>query len=122
MNRKHTITTRRSGSWAWMRIGLVLLALAAQISAHGGFDHVVGTVVKVDNDAMTVKTAKGDVAVKLMPQTEITRNDQKAQVADLKPGTRVVVDVPEGSKDKAAHSVKIGVSGAAPAHAHNPQN
>jgi VCBS repeat-containing protein len=74
---------------------------------------VIGTVVKAENNALTVKTAKGDVDIKLNEKTEITRNDRKAQVADLKPGTRVVVDVPEGSKDRVAHSVKVGVSGTA---------
>jgi hypothetical protein len=102
-------------------VGLVLVALAAQVLAHGGFEHVIGTVVRVENNVMTVKTAKGDVAVKLNEKTEITRNDQKAQAADLKPGTRVVVDVPEGSKDRVAHSIKVGVSGAATAPAHSSQ-
>jgi hypothetical protein len=55
--------------------------------------------------------------VKLDDKTELTRNDQKALVTDLKPGVRVVVDIPEGSKDKIAHSVKIGVAAAA-AHDH----
>ncbi len=105
------------------RVGLsliLLLAFATQLSAHGGFEHVIGTVVKVENNVLTVKTAKGNVDVRLNEKTEITRNDQKAQIADLKPGTRVVVDVPEGSKDKIAHSVKIGVSGADGSHAQAP--
>jgi hypothetical protein len=100
----------------FVTVGIVLVALAMQAMAHGGFDHVIGTVVKVENSVLTVKTAKGDVDVKLNEKTEITRNDQKVQAEDLKPGTRVVVDVPEGSKDKVAHSVKVGVTGA-PAHA-----
>ena len=57
---------------------------------------------------LTVKTATGNVDVKLDSKTELTRDDQKAQLADLKPGTRVVVDLPEGGKDPTAHSVKIG--------------
>jgi hypothetical protein len=75
---------------------------------------VVGTVVKIGNDVLTVKTVKGNVDVRLNEKTEITRNDQKAAAADLKPGIRVVVDVPEGSKEKVAHSVKIGVSDSQP--------
>jgi hypothetical protein len=116
-----TIIIRRFAPGAWLRVGLVLVALATQIIAHGGFEHVIGTVVKVENNVLTVKTAKGDVDVKLNEKTEITKNDQKAQVADLKPGTRVVVDIPEGSKDRLAHSVKVGVSGAASAPAHSPK-
>ena len=91
---------------------LSLLALSAPLFAHGGFDHVIGTVSKVDNNVMTVKTAKGDVDVKLNPQTEISKGDQKAAVDDLKPGVRVVVDIPEGSKDHVAHSVKVGAGSA----------
>jgi len=88
----------------------LLLACAAQVFAHGGFDHVTGTVVKLDNNVLTVKTAKGDVPVTLDAKTEITRNDKPAQAADLKAGVRVVVDIPEGSKTKLAHSVKIGTA------------
>ena len=87
---------------------LLVIAASAPAFAHGGFDHVRGTVVKVANNVLTVKTAKGNVDVKLDNQTDLTRNDQKAQLADLKLGARVIVDVPEGSKDKIAHSVKIG--------------
>lgn len=115
------INNRRIITEGWARrvgscLAILLLAFAAQLGAHGGFDHVVGTVVKVDKGTLTVKTAKGDVDVKLNDRTEITKSDQKAQVGDLKPGTRVVVDVPEGSKDRVAHSIKIGVSGSAGTH------
>lgn len=99
-------------------ICLFLAAFAAQVFAHEGFDHVTGTIANVNGNVVTVKTAKGNVAVKLDPKTEITRNDQKAQATDLKIGTRVVVDVPEGSKDMVAHSVKIGVSSPAAPAAH----
>jgi hypothetical protein len=98
---------------------LILSGAAAPAFAHGGFDHVQGTIVKVANNVLTVKTAKGNVDVKLDDHTDLTRNGQKAQAADLKPGARVVVDIPEGSKEKVAHSVKIGVvSGAAQPHSH----
>jgi hypothetical protein len=122
MNQNNTIiTTKRFAQRASLWLSLALLAFAAQVTAHGGFEHVIGTIVKVENNVLTVKTAKGNVDVRLNEKTEITKNDQKAAAADLKPGTRVVVDVPEGSKDKVAHSVKVGVSGASDTHAHTPQ-
>ena len=96
-------------------LGLALFTAA--IFAHGGFQHVQGTVVKVDNNMLTVKTAKGNSVVKLTPATEITKDDHKAGVADLKPDTRVVVDIPEDDKANTAHSVKIGAAPAAPAPA-----
>ena len=90
-----------------------LLLASVALFAHGGFDHVTGTVVKLDNNVLTIKTAKGDVPVTLDAKTEITSGDHAAQTADLKPGVRVVVDIPEGSKTKLAHSVKIGTAGKA---------
>ena len=97
----------------------LLLACAAQVFAHGGFDHVTGTVVKLENNVLTVKTAKGESIVNLDAKTEITRNDHPAQAADLKAGVRVVVDIPEGSKTKLAHSIKIGTAAAVASHDHD---
>jgi hypothetical protein len=94
----------------------LLLAGTALIFAHGGFDHVNGTVVKLENNVLTVKTAKGDAAVTLDAKTEITRDGKPAQAPELQPGVRVVVDIPEGRKTtgdktpKVAHSIKIGVA------------
>ena len=85
--------------------------------AHGGFDHVIGTIAKVEGSTVTVKTAKGNVDVKVDAKTEITRGDKAAQAADLKPGVRVVFDIPEGSKDNVAHSAKLGVAAAPATHA-----
>src|SRR5438132_6605478 len=108
MNHKPDTTITKSLNRAMaLWLSLILLTFATAAFAHGGFDHVIGTVTKVDNNVMTVKTAKGDVDVKLTGQTEITKNAQKAGVEDLKSGARVVVDVPEGSKDHVAHSVKV---------------
>jgi Domain of unknown function (DUF5666) len=115
MNQPNTIIIRVRRQMLAIVVTLGIAALAAPLFAHGGFDHVIGTVSKVDNNVMTVKTAKGDVDVKLNAQTEISRGDQKAVVDDLKPGARVVVDIPEGSKDRTAHSVKMG-AGTAGAH------
>ena len=110
MTDRLNITTGKPPNRALLGLSIILLVIAASAPAfaHGGFDHVRGTVVKIANNVLTVKTAKGNVDVKLDNQTDLTRNDQKAQLTDLKPGVRVIVDVPEGSKDKIAHSVKIG--------------
>src|SRR5260370_1286503 len=90
---------------------LALGLLNVAVWAHGGFDHVMGTVTKLDANVLTVNTGKKDVNVKLNEKTEIMMGDHKAAAADLKVGVRVVVDIPEGSKDKIAASVKIGAAG-----------
>jgi hypothetical protein len=100
-----------------------LLASFALLYAHGGFEHVQGTVVSVDNDVLTVKTTKANATVKLNAKTEITRDGHRAQATDLKEGVRVVVDVAEGDKDRVAHSIKIGAAAkaatATDTHAHD---
>lgn len=102
-------------------LSVVVLALAATtVFAHGGVEHLVGTVVKVADNVLTVKTAKGNVDVKLDGKTELTKSDRKAKLGDLTTGARVVVDIPEGSKDKVAHAVKIGTAAkATDQHAHD---
>lgn len=120
MNQLNIITTKILNRSLVLCVSVGLFLFAASAFAHGGFDHVNGTVVKVANNMVTVKTAKGNVDVMLDAKTEITKNDKKAEVADLKEGVRVVVDVPEGNeKMKTAHSVKIGVATAAKAEAHS---
>ena len=104
MNQKLNIVTRRIAA-----LGIVVAVLTtAQAFGHGGMKHVMGTVVKVDNNVLTVKTAKGNVDVQLNDKTEITSNNQPAQLTNLKPGTRVVVDVMGAGKNQVAHSIKVG--------------
>lgn len=109
-NRFNTTTGKRRNRTLEFFFGMIILAItmSANAVAHAGFDHIRGTVVKVADNVLTVATATGNVDVKLDNRTELTRDGQKAQLTELKPGTRVIVDVPEGRKDKIAHSVKIG--------------
>ena len=91
-------------------IANLILAAAALVPAfaHSGFDHIRGTVARVANNVLTVNTAHGNVDVKLDDRTNLIRNDRKALVSDLKSGARVIAEVPEGSKDPVAQSVRIG--------------
>ena len=91
-----------------LSIFLLVFAALAPAFAHGDFDHIRGTVARVTNHVLTIKTTKGKVDVRLDNHTDLTRNDQKAQLADLKRDTRVIVDVPKGDKELVAHSVRIG--------------
>ena len=123
MSLKSIITTTSSSvRGITLSSAVLLFALSGAVFAHGGFDHVMGTVVKSSGNVLTVKTAKGDVDVKLDEKTELTQGDHKALTADLKPGVRVVIDIPEGSKDKIAHSVKIGAAAAASAGEHGHEH
>lgn len=124
MNPKRNITTTRTpirNRWSKIALCLAVMAalLAAPVFAHEGFVHVLGTVAKISGNIVTVTTAKGNVDVKLNDKTEFTKDGQKALLVDLKPGMRVVIDIPEGAKEKIAHSVKIGI--ATPAGSNAPK-
>lgn len=91
----------------------IVIASLVPAFAHEGFNHVIGTVAAVSATGFSVKTTKGNVDVKFDGKTEFSRGDAKALPSDLKPGVRVVVDIPEESKTGIAHSVKLGAAAAA---------
>ncbi len=95
-----------------------LLTTGALMFAHGDFTHVMGTVAKVGPGSITVKTAKGDVAVKFDAKTELTKDSKKVEASELTVGSRVVVDLPGKGKNPPAASIKIGVTEAPAADPH----
>ncbi len=85
--------------------------LAATALAHGGFEHVMGTVSKVSGQSVTVTTAaKKNVDVGLNAKTTYTKGDKAATAGDMKVGDRVVIDATEVNEALTAASVKIGVA------------
>ena len=94
------------------RMLLVALAIAPVIAfAHGGLEHVVGTVAKVSDQSVTVTTKAGKtVEVLLDAQTTYARADKPIQKGDLKVGDRVVIHAAEKGTTLTAHTVEVGVS------------
>lgn len=90
---------------------LLLLAMGAAF-AHGGAEHVMGTVVKVSNDTIDVKTMKGETRqVMFDAKTKFTKAGAKIQASDLKEGDRVVIEAHEMKEMGGmlqAVSVKVG--------------
>jgi hypothetical protein len=115
-------TTERSITRA-LALFLVMAFLAVtQVSfAHGGFEHVMGTVTKVTAQSVTVATAANKtVDVAINDKTTYERGTQKIAAGDLKVGDRVVIDATGEAPKLVAASVKIGAAGkAAPAAAHD---
>jgi len=76
----------RTGINLLAAIVVMLVAAVATSFAHGGFDHVRGTVVSVDKNVLTVNTSTGNIAVKLDSRTQFTKKGQKAQLSNIVPG------------------------------------
>ena len=99
MNRNHTFT----------KIALCLALCATLALAHGGLEHVMGTISKVSDSSVTVTTAAGKtVDVMLETKTTFARGSQAIQRTDLKVGDRVVIHAEKSGDKLTAHTVEIG--------------
>jgi hypothetical protein len=93
-------------------LALVLLPLIA--SAHGGEEHVIGTVTNISDGSVTVKTSAGkSISVGFDAKTTYTRADQPIQKSDIKVGDRIVIHAVEVNEKLVAHTVQIGAATAA---------
>ena len=99
------------------RIQVAILAavtvglLTAIATAHGGEVHVVGTVTKVSDTAVTVKTTAGKtVEVDFDSKTTYQRAKQPIQKSDIKAGDRIVIHATEVKNKLVAHTVEIGTA------------
>ena len=93
---------------------LIALAITPMIAlAHGGLEHVKGTVAKISDQSVTVTTITGKtVEVLLAAQTTYARAEKPIQKSDLKVGDRVVIHAAEKGTTLTAHTVEVGVSSA----------
>ena len=96
-------------------LAIVSLALLPTIAtAHGGEEHVTGTVTTISDTAVTVKTTAGKtVEVGFDAKTTFARAKQPIQKADIKAGDRIVIHAAEVNKKLVAHTVEIGLATAA---------
>src|SRR5450432_831090 len=116
MNRHRTNTTKLKIPIAIFAIVslIVSLMLPAIATAHGGEEHVTGTVTKISDTSVTVKTTAGKtVEVGFDAKTTYTRAKQPIQKADIKAGDRIVIHAAEVNEKLVAHTVEIGTATAA---------
>ncbi len=94
---------------------VVFLMLPLTVLAHSGsHKKVMGTVSKVEASRLHLTAKDGkDVHVPLTAKTKYLHSGKVVAGTHLTPGMRVVVEL---SKDGTAELVRIGKSGAAPAH------
>jgi hypothetical protein len=93
---------------------LALALLPTIAAAHGGEEHVIGTVTKVSDTSVTVKTTAGKaVEVGFDAKTTFTRAKQPIQKPDIKVADRIVIHAVEVSEKLIAHTVETGTRTAA---------
>jgi hypothetical protein len=93
-------------------LAIVPLALLPTIAtAHGGEEHVIGTVTKISGTSVTVKTTAGKVVdVGFDAKTTYARGKEPMQKTDIKAGDRIVIHAMEIDEKLVAHTVEIGTA------------
>jgi hypothetical protein len=92
-------------------LGVALFALTARAAwAHEGHTHtIMGTVMGRDAQAVQVKTPGGEtLSIAITDKTKVVRGKQKAAVADVQKGSRVVVDIGNGEDPLIANEIRLG--------------
>ena len=104
-------------------IFVVLAAMPLVARAHGGEEHVLGTVKAADAKSITVETKdKKEVVVQLDAATKFEKGGAAATARDLAPGQRVAVHAKRAGGSLTATIVKIGsAAGGQPAHHHHDE-
>jgi len=71
---------------------LASLALTVTLLAHGGGEHLAGTVRSIAADKLVLETAKHEVlTIVVTSKTQAVRSKARGDLKDLKPGDRAVV-------------------------------
>ena len=85
------------------------LLFSALAFAHGGMDHVMGTVTAVTDHSVSVKVSDGTVTtVEFDGETKFVKGDAPATVKDVQVGSRVVIHAHKHDNSLHAAEVKIG--------------
>jgi hypothetical protein len=119
------ITTQPS-QWAAMRFAVMTALVAFVFSigsgtgtaiAHPGHEHkLLGEIVAVDGDRVTIKTNDGkERAFEVVATTTFLRGKQKGAKEDLKAGLRVVVTVGDGKEPLKAKRIQYAAAATAAA-------
>lgn len=91
---------------------LCMTVMSGFCIAHGNEQHVMGTVIKVSQESVTVETnTKATVEVMITSDTKFSKNGASAAPDDLHIGDRVVIHaMPMKDGTLMAHTVQMGVA------------
>ena len=100
--------TRNSG--VALLCALLILAVPVAVLAHEGHEHhLMGTVTVIDAAHLTLKTKDGKTAsVALTKDTKVFREKTPATIADVKVGTRIMVETDGATDNPKAVTIMLG--------------
>ena len=81
--------------------------------AHGGLEHIRGTVTKIENQTLTLQLSGNKTkTVTVTAKTAFKQAGKPAHLTDIKVGDRIIAEVAEGKSE--AEEIEIGVAAPAP--------
>ncbi|MGA3092835.1 MAG: DUF5666 domain-containing protein [Terriglobales bacterium] len=91
---------------------LCMTVMSSFCFAHGNEQHVMGTVIKVSQESVTVEThTKATVEVMISSNTKFSKNGAPTAPSDLHVGDRVVIHAMFMKDGKLmAHTIQVGVA------------
>ena len=98
-----------------MVTGLLIctLLLGTLAFAHGGLEHILGTVTAITDHSLSVKTRDGAVrTVDFDGETKFVKGDAAATIKDVQVGSRVAIHAHKN--DNALHAAEVRIGAAAP--------
>ncbi len=94
-----------------LTLALTLALMSSFAYAHGGMEHVMGTVAGINATSITVTTTDGkSQTVLLTADTTYARNNTAITLGDIKVGDAVVIHATRKNNALTAATVKIGAS------------
>jgi hypothetical protein len=98
-----------------IQLVICAIVLGTMAFAHGGMDHVLGTVAAMTGHSLSVKTRDGVIkTVEFDSETRFVKGDAPATVKDVQVGSRVVIHAHNHDNVLHAAEVKIGTDVSAP--------
>jgi hypothetical protein len=97
---------------------LNLHAASGQLTfAHGGMEHILGTVTAMTDHSISLKTREGVTkTVEFDGETKFVKGDAAATVKDVQAGNRVVIHAHNRDRSLHAAEVRIGTDAAPGQH------
>jgi hypothetical protein len=91
------------------RILICTLFLGTLAFAHGGMEHVLGTVTAITDHSLSLKTRDGAArTVEFDGETKFVKGDAAATIKDVQVGSRVAIHAHKNEKSLHATEVRIG--------------
>ncbi len=100
-----------------VQVLICTLLLGTLTFAHGGMEHILGTVTAITNRSLSVKTREGATeTVDFDGETRFVKGDAAATIKDIQVGSRVVIHADKHDSSLRAVEVRIGADAAPGQH------